>query len=65
MLHDRRWTGDPISASRCAVVLLGLLLLTDWSADTLSLGRAALWSALAVLLFSCSAPDASAPARAG
>ncbi|WP_344405278.1 hypothetical protein [Streptomyces longisporus] len=57
VLHDRRWAGDLISAIRCAVVLLGLLLLIDWSADTLSLGRCALWSALAVLLFLLLCPD--------
>ncbi|MER6426033.1 hypothetical protein [Streptomyces sp. NPDC001137] len=57
VLHDRRWTGDLISAIRCAVVLLALLLLIDWCADTLSLRRGALWSALAVLLFLLLRPD--------
>ncbi|MFI9612507.1 hypothetical protein ACIHCM_12670 [Streptomyces sp. NPDC052023] len=49
--YDRRWTRDLYSAARCAAVLLALLLLIDWAAGTLALGRATLWCALAALLF--------------
>jgi hypothetical protein len=56
-VHDRRWAGDLFSAVRCGAVLLGLLLLIDWGAGTLSLRRGALWSALAVLLFLVLCPD--------
>ncbi|MFF4507749.1 hypothetical protein [Streptomyces sp. NPDC001401] len=57
VVHDRRWAGDLISAMRCAAVLLGLLFLIDWGADTLSPRRGALWSTLAVLLFLLLCPD--------
>ncbi|MGW2516239.1 hypothetical protein ACWC09_04250 [Streptomyces sp. NPDC001617] len=50
-VHDRRWARDLVSAGRCAVVLLTLLFLIDWGADTLSARRGALWIALALLLF--------------
>ncbi|WP_405875009.1 hypothetical protein [Streptomyces sp. NBC_00005] len=57
VVHDRRWAGDLFGAIRCAAVLLVLLLLIDWGADTLSPRRGALWSALAVLLFLVLCPD--------
>ncbi|MGW1363832.1 hypothetical protein ACWCQP_41255 [Streptomyces chartreusis] len=49
--YDRRWARDVFDSVRCAGVLLGLLFLIDWGAGTLTDGRAALWLALAVLLF--------------
>ncbi|MFD9006832.1 hypothetical protein ACFV0T_38845 [Streptomyces sp. NPDC059582] len=49
--YDRRWARDLADSVRCAVVLLGLLLLIDGSAGSLSPGRGALWCTLAVLLF--------------
>ncbi|MFE5819129.1 hypothetical protein ACFQ6S_37665 [Streptomyces sp. NPDC056479] len=49
--HDRRWARDVRDSVRCATVLLGLLFLIDWGADTLTSGRATLWLTLAVLLF--------------
>ncbi len=45
------WTREVRSARRCAGVLLALLLLVDWGSGWISLGRAALWCALAGLLF--------------
>ena len=39
------------SSARCAGVLLVLLLLVDWGSGRLTLWRAALWPALAGLLF--------------
>jgi hypothetical protein len=45
------WRRGVRSAGRCAGVLLALLLLVDWGSGWISLGRAALWCALAVLLF--------------
>jgi hypothetical protein len=49
--YDRRWSRDLVDSVRCAAVLLGLLFLTDWAADTLSPWRSVLWCALAGLLF--------------
>lgn len=49
--YDRRWRRGLLDSFRCAAALLGLLLLIDWAADHLTHGRAALWGALAVLLF--------------
>lgn len=49
--YDRRWARDLFDSVRCGAVLLGLLLLIDWGAGTLTSARAALWLALAVLLF--------------
>lgn len=49
--YDRRWARDLRDSVRCAAVLLCLLLLVDWGADTLTDGRAALWLTLATLLF--------------
>ncbi|MFD9001576.1 hypothetical protein ACFV0T_11500 [Streptomyces sp. NPDC059582] len=51
VLRDVRWAKDLRSAVRCSVVLLVLLLLIDWEADTLTAVRGALWAALALLLF--------------
>ncbi|MGW6906067.1 hypothetical protein [Streptomyces sp. NPDC054940] len=49
--YDRRWARDLLDSVRCAAVLLCLLFLIDWGADTLTDARAALWLTLAVLLF--------------
>ncbi|MFI6339417.1 hypothetical protein [Streptomyces sp. NPDC050535] len=49
--YDRRWAQDLRGSVRCSAVLLALLLLIDAVAGTLSPPRAALWVALAVLLF--------------
>ncbi|MFF3061147.1 hypothetical protein [Streptomyces sp. NPDC057909] len=49
--YDRRWAGDLRSSIRCSAVLLGLLLLVDWGADSLTIVRGTLWAGLAVLLF--------------
>lgn len=49
--YDRRWAGDLRSSIRCSAVLLGLLLLVDWGADSLTIARSTLWAGLAVLLF--------------
>ncbi|MFI1173294.1 hypothetical protein [Streptomyces melanogenes] len=48
--YDRTWAGEARSAVGCAAVLLGLLLLIDTGAGTLTPWRAALWAGLAVLL---------------
>mgnify|MGYP001102065606 FL=1 len=56
-VQDRRWARDLVSAGRCAVALLTLLLLIDWGADTLSVRRGALWGTLALLLFLTLCPD--------
>ncbi|WP_327371241.1 hypothetical protein [Streptomyces sp. NBC_01217] len=49
--YDRRWARDLRSAIRCSAALLGLLLLVDWGADSLTTVRGTLWAGLAVLLF--------------
>ncbi|MFE7392962.1 hypothetical protein [Streptomyces sp. NPDC057582] len=49
--YDRRWAGDLRSSIRCSAALLGLLLLVDWGADSLTIVRGTLWAGLAVLLF--------------
>ncbi|MET8330922.1 hypothetical protein [Streptomyces sp. NPDC005181] len=49
--YDRRWAGDLRSAIRCSAVLLGILLLVDWGADSLTIVRGTLWTGLAILLF--------------
>ncbi|WP_369226925.1 hypothetical protein AB5J52_40770 [Streptomyces sp. R39] len=49
--NDREWTQELWSSVRCAGVLLVLLLLVDWGSGRLVLWRAALWLALAGLLF--------------
>ncbi|MDF3299661.1 hypothetical protein [Streptomyces tropicalis] len=51
VVHDRSWARDLRGALCSAGVLLVLLLLIDGSAGDLSWWRAALWLALAVLLF--------------
>jgi hypothetical protein len=49
--RDRLWAQDVRGSIRCAAVLLGLLLLIDWAAGSISAPRVTLWAALAVLLF--------------
>ncbi|MEU1516050.1 hypothetical protein ABZ490_28590 [Streptomyces sp. NPDC005811] len=49
--HDLRWARDVRDSVRCAGVLLVLLLLLDWGTERLTPRRAALWFALALLLF--------------
>lgn len=49
--HDRHWAKEVGSTIQCSTALLGLLLLIDWSADSLTPARCALWVALAALLF--------------
>ncbi|MGW3728781.1 hypothetical protein [Streptomyces sp. NPDC000851] len=51
LVHDRHWSRDVRSAAGCATVLLVLLLLIDWGADTLTAWRTVLWVTLAGLLF--------------
>ncbi|MGP9018558.1 hypothetical protein ACT1U9_09105 [Streptomyces sp. BR1] len=48
--YDTGWAGEARSAGGCAAVLLGLLLLIDTGAGTLTVPRAALWLGLAALL---------------
>ncbi|MFJ9247433.1 hypothetical protein [Streptomyces sp. NPDC101776] len=50
-VEDRRWARDLRSTFRCAGALLGLMLVVDHFSGRLTLRRAALWFALAVLLF--------------
>ncbi|MEU6218978.1 hypothetical protein ABZ845_15850 [Streptomyces sp. NPDC047022] len=49
--HDRRWARELNSATRCAALLLTMLLLIDWGSGSATWSRAALWLALSVLLF--------------
>ncbi|MFJ8311660.1 MULTISPECIES: hypothetical protein [unclassified Streptomyces] len=51
VVHDTTWAGEARSAVGCALLLLGLLLAVDTGAATLTNGRAAVWAALALLLF--------------
>ncbi|MGW2704763.1 hypothetical protein [Streptomyces sp. NPDC001340] len=51
VVYDRQWTSDLYSSARCAAVLLGMLLLVDLAAGTLTWWRSALWISLALLLF--------------
>ncbi|MFG2124945.1 hypothetical protein [Streptomyces sp. NPDC048710] len=51
VVYDRQWTSDLYSSARCAAVLLGMLLLVDLAAGTLTWWRSALWVSLALLLF--------------
>ncbi|MFD9794009.1 hypothetical protein ACFWXK_24020 [Streptomyces sp. NPDC059070] len=48
--HDRTWAGEARSACGCAGTLLGLLLLIDFGAGTLTPWRGVLWAGLAGLL---------------
>ncbi|EST21089.1 hypothetical protein [Streptomyces roseochromogenus] len=48
--YDRDWRADVRAALRCAGALLGLLLLVDWAAGSLTWWRGALWVVLALLL---------------
>ncbi|MFJ8199740.1 hypothetical protein [Streptomyces sp. NPDC096152] len=50
-LHDRHWARDVRGSTGCAAALLALLLLLDWASGSLTWWHAALWGALAVLLF--------------
>ncbi|MEV6167537.1 hypothetical protein AB0L99_04805 [Streptomyces sp. NPDC051954] len=50
-VYDRQWKPELYSSLRCSAVLLGLLLLVDFGADTFTPRRGALWLALAALLF--------------
>ncbi|MBK3567674.1 hypothetical protein [Streptomyces sp. MBT62] len=50
-VEDRRWTRDLRGTFRCAGALLGLLLAVDHFSGRLTLRRAALWFAVALLLF--------------
>jgi hypothetical protein len=55
--NDPEWAQELWAAVRCAGVLLALLLLVDWGAGRLAPWRAALWFALAGLLFVVLCPD--------
>lgn len=48
--YDRTWAGEARTAVGCAAVLLGMLLLIDTGAGTLTPWRIALWAGLAALL---------------
>ncbi|MFJ6900772.1 hypothetical protein [Streptomyces hokutonensis] len=50
-VEDRRWARDLRGTFRCAGALLGLLLVVDHFSGRLTLWRAALWFAVALLLF--------------
>ncbi|MGW7236228.1 hypothetical protein [Streptomyces sp. NPDC054804] len=60
--EDHRWSKDLHASARCAGALLVLLLLVDWAAASSTWWRAALWTALALLLFAALCP---ARVRAG
>lgn len=49
--HDRGWEAGVHASLRCAAALLGMLLLIDWAAGTLTWWRGALWAGIALLLF--------------
>ncbi|MFJ3641060.1 hypothetical protein ACIPRD_15045 [Streptomyces sp. NPDC090108] len=51
VVHDRDWPRSLRSSARCAAGLLGMLLLIDRAAGTLSGWRCVLWVTLALLLF--------------
>ncbi|MEU6477153.1 hypothetical protein ABZ858_09720 [Streptomyces sp. NPDC047017] len=50
VVSDRRWAREVRTSARCAVALLGLLLLIDWGTGGLTWWRGLLWSGLAGLL---------------
>jgi len=50
-VEDRQWARDLRGTFRCAGALLGLLLAVDHFSARLTLWRAALWFAVALLLF--------------
>ncbi|CCK31598.1 putative membrane protein [Streptomyces davaonensis JCM 4913] len=56
MVCDRQWAPDLLSAVGCSGVVLGLLLLVDRGADTLTSERGAVWVTLAALLFAVLCP---------
>ncbi|WP_330456589.1 hypothetical protein OIB37_06615 [Streptomyces sp. NBC_00820] len=51
VVYDREWTRGLRGSVRCAAGLLGMLLLIDRAAGTLTWWRCALWVTLALLLF--------------
>ncbi|MER6419770.1 hypothetical protein [Streptomyces sp. NPDC001137] len=55
--NDLEWIQELWSAVRCAGILLALLLLVDWGSGRFAMWRAALWLALAGLLFVLLYPD--------
>ncbi|MER5202163.1 hypothetical protein [Streptomyces sp. NPDC002825] len=57
LARDEGWPGALRTAITCAATLLGLLLLVDGVAGTLTPVRGALWAGLAVLLFVVLLPD--------
>jgi hypothetical protein len=48
---DRHWRGDARLATGCALAFLGMTVLVDWDADTLTPARALLWFALSAAIF--------------
>ncbi|MER7111670.1 hypothetical protein [Streptomyces sp. NPDC000229] len=64
VVRDGRWAVDARFACACAGTLLGLLLLVDAGAGSLTRWRAVLWAALAVLLWAVLTPP-SVSARPG
>src|SRR5690348_17066912 len=54
--NDHQWAQELMSSLRCAAVLLFLLLVVDWGTGRFALWRAALWIALAGLLFAVLCP---------
>lgn len=48
--YDRRWAGDARRAVYGSSGFLSLIVLSDWGVGTLTWWRAALWTALAVML---------------
>ncbi|MFD4560779.1 hypothetical protein ACFWP5_41780 [Streptomyces sp. NPDC058469] len=53
---DRHWRGDARLATGCAIGFLGMTLLVDWNAGTLTLTRALLWFALSAAIFAVLLP---------
>lgn len=53
---DRHWRGGARLATGCASAFLGMALLVDWDAETLTAARALLWFALAAALFAVLLP---------
>ncbi|MBC2907710.1 hypothetical protein [Streptomyces cupreus] len=56
VVYDRQWAPELLDSARCAAVLLGLLLLVDRAAGSLTAWRGALWAVLAALLFAVLCP---------
>ncbi|EGX56341.1 hypothetical protein SZN_28278 [Streptomyces zinciresistens K42] len=55
--RDRHWQDSARFAAGCALVFLGLALLVDWDARTLTPVRALLWLVLTALLFTILLPQ--------